>query len=54
MLHNDKSEVLFMLSERVGVHNSNEAEVLAVLEALIVKSDSSNAISWVFKQKADP
>ena len=34
VLHNDKGEVLFMFSKYVGARDSNEAEVLAILEAL--------------------
>ena len=60
VLCNNKSGVLFMFSKFVGVSESNEAEVLSILEALkifystfketlIVESDSSNAISWVSK-----
>ena len=52
--------MLFMFSKNVGIKESNEAEVLAILEALrifsstfkeslIVESDSSNAIRWVSK-----
>lgn len=48
-----------MFSKHVGVKNSNEREILAILEALfafivdssglvslIVESDSTNAVSW--------
>ena len=49
---------MYMFSKHVGIKDSNEAEVLAILEAfriyhtschhyLIVESDSANAISWV-------
>ena len=49
---------MYMFSKHVGIKDSNEAEVLAILEALridhtfyhhylIVESDSTNAISWV-------
>ena len=62
---NDKGKVLIMFSKHIGVCDSNEAEVLAILEAihlfssycieaLIMKSDSSNAISWVSKRKVLP
>ena len=65
VLRNSKGEVLFMFSKRVGVCDSNEAEVLASLEALrcfsrcfqgdlIVESDSSNAIAWVSNRKHFP
>lgn len=48
-----------------GLRNSNEAEVLVILEALrifswlfqgslIVKSDTFNAISWVYLGKTEP
>lgn len=51
-------EVYSYFSKHVGVFNSNEAEVLAILEALqlfpsvdhdmlIVGRDSSNEIAWV-------
>ena len=54
-----------MFSEFMGVCDSNEAEVLAILEGphlfssrygvmLIMVSDSSNAIAWVSKQKINP
>ena len=53
---NCKGEVLIMFSIYVGVCNSNEAEVLAILEGLrlfsrrygstlVMESDSSNAIA---------
>ena len=56
VLQNSKGEVLFMFSKHVGVCNSNEAEVLAILKTLrcfsrrfqgnlMVESGSSNAIS---------
>ena len=56
VFRNCNGDVLFMFSEYVGVRNSNEAEVLAILESLwcflryyqgnvIVKSDSSNAVN---------
>lgn len=35
VLHNGKGEVLCMFSKHVGVRDFNEAEVLAVFEALI-------------------
>lgn len=55
VLHNENVGVLFMFSKNVGVVESNEAEVLTILEAtcifssifqcmLIVDIDSSNAI----------
>ena len=34
VLRSSNGDVLFMLSKHVGIYNSNEAEVLAVLEAL--------------------
>lgn len=56
VLRNSKSEVLLLFSKHVGVYDSNEEEVLAILEGLrlfsirhdgvlLMKSDSSNAIS---------
>ena len=56
VLRNCKGEVLIMFSKPVGVCDSNEAEVLAILEGLqlfssryggplIMESDSSNAIA---------
>ena len=61
-LRNHKGEVVHMFSKHVGMKYSNEAEVLAILEALhiyqfffhhylIVASDSVNAISWVKSPK---
>ena len=55
VLCNSKGDVLFMFSKQMGVCDSNEAEMLAILEALqcfsrlfhgdlIVESDSSNDI----------
>ena len=57
-LRNYKGEVLHIFSKHVGIKDSNEAEVLAILEALhiyrssckeslIVESGYFNAISWV-------
>lgn len=57
-IRNEKGEVLHLFSKHVGIQDSNEAKILAILEALhifyslyqqllIVESDSSNAISWV-------
>ena len=54
-----------MFSKYVGVCDSNEADVLAILESLwcfsryfhdnlIVESESSNAVSWVLNWKAYP
>eukprot|EP00268_Persea_americana_P044027 TRINITY_DN44462_c0_g1_i1.p1 TRINITY_DN44462_c0_g1~~TRINITY_DN44462_c0_g1_i1.p1 ORF type:complete len:100 (+),score=16.34 TRINITY_DN44462_c0_g1_i1:64-363(+) len=54
-----------MFFKYVGVRDSNEAEVLVILEALwcfsrmfrgslIVESDSSNTIAWVSNRKANP
>ncbi|XXG62464.1 hypothetical protein AAC387_Pa05g0816 [Persea americana] len=65
VLHNSNGEVLYMFSKNVAVCDSNEAEVLAILEALccfkkyfhgalIVESDSSNAIAWVTNKKINP
>lgn len=58
VLRNHKGEVMYMFSKHVGIKDSNEAEVLVILEALriyhpfchhylIVESDSANAIFWV-------
>ena len=54
-----------MLSKYVGVCDFNEAEVLAILEALrcfsrsfqgdlMMESDSSNTIAWVSNRKPFP
>ena len=54
-----------MFSKNVGICDSNEAEVLAILEglrlfartyigSLLVESDSSNAITWVSNKKDFP
>ena len=62
--HN-KGEVALMFSKIMGVCDSNEAELLTILEALrsfsrcftrrlIVESDSSNAIARVSNRKAFP
>lgn len=58
VLYNIKGAVLFMFSTFVSLKNSNETEVLAILEVLrifsrffhnrmIVESDSANALSWI-------
>ena len=58
VLHNHDSLTLLSFSSYIGVKDSNEAEILAIHEALklykvsfnhplIVESDSLNAISWV-------
>lgn len=55
MLCNNEGDVLMMFSKSIGIKDSNEAEVLHILEAfcmfvcvhnskLIVESDSSDAI----------
>lgn len=60
-----KGEVSLMFSKIMGVCNSNEVELLTILEALqlfsrcftrrlIVESDSSNVIAWVSNRKAFP
>lgn len=63
VLRNDKGVVLCLFSNGVGIGDSNEAEVLAILEAprifsrslrLIVLSDSYNAISWVNSSASKP
>ena len=54
-----------MFSKHTGICDSNEADVLAILEGLrcfsrnfhgvlIVESDSSNAITWVTNRKSNP
>lgn len=54
-----------MFSKKMGMKDSNEVEVVAILEALwilsslfhenlIIKSDSSNAISWASSLSVDP
>lgn len=58
VLRNHKGEVLYIFSKNVGIKDTNEAGILAILEALynftfsfqshlIVESNSSNAIFWV-------
>eukprot|EP00268_Persea_americana_P021089 TRINITY_DN21101_c0_g1_i1.p1 TRINITY_DN21101_c0_g1~~TRINITY_DN21101_c0_g1_i1.p1 ORF type:complete len:199 (+),score=31.91 TRINITY_DN21101_c0_g1_i1:157-753(+) len=65
VLCDDKGVILCLFSKSVGVRDSNEAEVLAILEALrilsssfqgclIVESDSSNGISWVARSMVKP
>ena len=65
MLCNDKDEVLLMFPKSVGIRESNEAEVLAILEALrifsasfhaplVVESDSTNALGWLLKPDSRP
>lgn len=57
VLRNHKGKILYMFSKNVGGKDSNEAEILAILEAfciygrsfqfnLIVESDSFNVVSW--------
>ena len=64
VLRNDKGEVLFMVSKHVVVCDSNETELLDILEALwcfsrffqgtlFVESDSSNVVSRVSNWKSD-
>lgn len=56
MLRNSKDKVLLLFSKNIGVCDSNEADVLAILEAprmfsgryhgrAMVESDSSNTIA---------
>lgn len=56
-LPNHEGEIMFMFPKHVGVRGSNEAELLAILEALcifsssfhehlIVENHSLNTISW--------
>lgn len=58
VLCNNEGGVLMMFSKSIGIKDSNEAEVLAILETfcmfvcvhnskLIVESYSSDAIYWV-------
>ena len=58
VLLNFKGEVLISFSKPIGIKDSNEAEVFAILKTLriysrsfgdnlIVESNSSNAVSWV-------
>ena len=60
-----RGEILHMFSKHVGVCDSNETEVLAILEgfklffrryggSLVTESDSSYVIAWVSKQKVNP
>lgn len=64
-LRNDREEILCMFSKGVRVKDSNEVEVLAILEAwriylrsfqsgLIVESDSFNAILRVINKRLKP
>ena len=66
VLRNSEGFVSGMFSKHIGSRESNEAEVLANLEAiwmfasssltsrLVVESDSLNAISWVLSSAARP
>ena len=65
VLRNSNGDVLFMFSKNVGICDSNEADVLAILEALyyfkryfhgalILESGPSNAIAWVSNRKINP
>lgn len=57
VLHNCEVAVFAMVTKNVGIAESNQEKVKAILAALricaphvhklVVKSDSSNAISWV-------
>lgn len=60
-----KGEVTLMFSKNAGSKESNEAEIMAVLEALcifsaffptklIVESDSENAVRWVSHHGTNP
>lgn len=40
VLRNQKREVLFMYSKYIGIKDSNEAEVWAILEALCIYGNS--------------
>ena len=57
VLRNHIGELLYMFSKNVGIKDSYEAEILAILEALrnyhcpfqyppVVESDSMNAVYW--------
>lgn len=57
VLHSSQGQFLFIFSMFIGVRDTNDVEILAILEAiriyvssfqesLIVESDYSNAISW--------
>lgn len=65
VLRNSRGEVLISFSKSIGDGDSNEAEVLAILEALriylgsldkslIMENDTSNAISWVLQTAGVP
>ena len=65
VLLNDKGEVLLMFPKSVGIRDSNEVEVLAILEAfqiflasfhgpLVVESDSTNVVGWLLKPDSRP
>ena len=64
VLRSSNGEVLLLFSKNVGVCDSNEAEVLVILEdlrffrsfdgRLLVESDSSNAVVWVSNRKLRP
>ena len=54
-----------MFSKSVGIRDSNEAEVLTILETLrifvasfhgplLVESESSNAVGWLLKRDSSP
>lgn len=58
VLCNSNGEVLLQFSKHIGIRDSNEAELMAIIEALriysrsfqamlIAESDSYNVISWV-------
>ena len=64
VLCNSKGDVVLMFSKHIGVCDSNEAVVLAILEglrlistrysgALILESNSLNAIVWVSSRKSN-
>lgn len=65
VLRNSRGEVLISFSKSIGDRDSNEAEVLAILEALriylgslnkslIMENDTSNAISSVSQTAGVP
>lgn len=64
VLINHKGVVLYMFSKNVSIKDSNEAVILAILEALciyhrsfqyplVVESDSINAVSWARSFRED-
>lgn len=65
LFRNSSGEIQLMFSRSVGVKESNEAELMAILEALslfsksfqakfIVESDLSNALLWALHHASRP